>query len=182
MSAHGMSGELGVIPRVVQLKHVLQQARKDPKKVTPQYEDAGLFKNQICTVRLDLVPMISLNRRGDLIIRCFVTSNLRAEVVFAGRRVKVAMPLVRALNDLKTRAYKTAVQRQLPVPELDGIRLPAEISGAWRRLFMHDDEGWEKHAYQLIAAQCTTQLADGSTISVGMPPENLPLKTQNAGP
>lgn len=168
------SEELGASPKVFHLKHLLQQARKDPKDVTPQYEDAGLFKTQICTVRLDLVPVINFNRRGDIIIRCFVKANLRAEVLFAGRRVRETKPLVQELNDLKTRAYKAAVQRQLPVPDLDGIRLQAEIEGAWRRRLFQDKDGWEKRAYQLVAARCIFHLSNGSVMAIGMPPETQP--------
>lgn len=152
----------------------MQQVRRHPKDVTPQYEDAGLFKNQICTVHLELVPNISFNQRGDLIIRCFILANLPAEVVFAGRRALMTRPLVQELTDRKCRAYRAALQSDWPVPDRDAIRLPATIEGSWRRHLVQDRDGWDKYTYQLVAARCMIRRSSGSVSVIGLPPEGLP--------
>lgn len=164
-------GNLNKLEIIGNLRRVIEQTRRDPKQVSPIEEDAGLFKTDLCTVSIALVPVYYSNRRKDIIIRGFVKSDLRADVAFAGRRVREAKPLIEELTKMKTAAFKAAVQRQLPVPELDTLRLHADVDGTWRRRFLEDEDGWEKRVYQLNAACCSVTLPNGLKLTVGMAPE-----------
>lgn len=119
----------------------------------PAYTGGRLADGEICKVRLELVPVFWGNDRNDLLIRGYVEGNLKVDILFTGQRCHDAVPLMRALNTLKMRAFQSAKRYGLDVPDVTAIRLPASIEGSWQRVFEQDESGWETHYYNLIASQ-----------------------------
>lgn len=144
--------------------------RKPASEVTPDYEDAGLFKNKVGQLSVELVPQMMRNGRNDLVVRGFVNRTIEIEVAFAGRRVKETGPLETRLRALLTRAMKIAAATGEPEPDIDHIRLPLLIEGAWRPRFKRDQTGWETRSYYLFAARWSVLDDAGNTVSFGARP------------
>ncbi|GFE48384.1 hypothetical protein So717_01370 [Roseobacter cerasinus] len=144
--------------------------RKPASEVTPEYEDSGLFKNKVGQLQVELVPQMMINGRNDLVVRGFVNRNINIEVAFAGRRVKEAGPLEARLKQVRAKAIKEAAAQGKPPPEIDHLRLPVLIEGAWRPRFKRDQAGWETRSYYLFAARWSILGDDGSTVSFGSKP------------
>ena len=152
----------------------MEERRKPPSEVTPQYEDAGIFKNQIVQLTVQLVPIFGQNSRQDIMIKGYVDGNSAIDVVFPGRRKEHAKPLLTRLQHMLVAARK---KPGAPVP-IDDIRHPVRIEGAWRPRFKRDDHGWETRDHQLYAARWMVMNQDGQTVTFGAPPAKpVPQRT-----
>lgn len=146
----------------------MQDRRKPPHLVTPDYEDRGIFRKPPRSLTVELVPRIARNARGDVLIRGLVTKDTAVHVVFAGRRMKKTEPLIRTLQRLWTQANRRASAVDDP-PEFDAVRLPVLVDGTWRAQFQRDHQGWETRTYQLLAARWSFN--DGHrSLAFGEPP------------
>jgi len=148
----------------------MPQQRTHPRDLTPEYEDAGLFKNQICQLKVDLVPLVEQNSRGDIMITGFVKDGLEIAVTFAGRRRLEVSPVVANLKALGMRVLHAAAQNNLPKPNIRDIRFPLHVEGAWRPRFQTDVSGWDVRTYHLIAARWAVVDRSGKTTKFGAPP------------
>ena len=144
--------------------------RKPVSEITPEYEDAGLFKNELCQVIVELVPQMSRTGRGDLRVRGFVNGTLEIEVLFAGRRASELNPLESRLRCQLAKTRRSAASANQPTPAIDTIRYPVRIEGAWRPKFRRDPAGWETRSYHLVAARWAMVDVNGDSVSFGMPP------------
>lgn len=120
--------------------------RCDPARVSPAYEDAGLFKPPVQTYGVQLVPIVTRNTRDDVVLRGFQGAAGPFEVVFAGRRAALAADLIARLEAMKP-------QKKLRQADLEELRLDTHVEGAWRRRFWTDDSGWQDGIYQLVASR-----------------------------
>lgn len=141
------------------------QIRRKPKKISPQYEDAGLFQNTVCNVDVELIPVMRKNNREDLIITGLVKGDLEIAVTFAGRRVAEAAPIIAQLEALR--------DGQDHVADVKKSRLPLKIEGAWRPQFVADGSGFETRTFHLIAAKWTVLNDNGSPREYGQPPAHV---------
>lgn len=147
------------------LKH-----RMTEPMVSPDFEDAGLFSGSICQISVELVPQMRRTDRNDLLVRGFVSGQHEVEVLFAGRRARDVGPLEARLKGLWTRARQTAEAARQESPDVDRVRCPVRIEGAWRRKTFRDESGWETHSYNFVAARWSLLNKDGQSISFGEPP------------
>ncbi len=144
--------------------------RRSVLQITPLIEDAGLFKREVRDVPLELVPVISRNNRGDLVVKGIVQPDAEIEVVFAGRRMREAAGLVAQLKKLRVQGVRTAMNGHEAMNNIRRLRLPVQVRGTWRLRFDRDASGWEVKSYQLLAAQWAFADADGYTVLCGWPP------------
>lgn len=152
---------------------MLKHSMKEPI-VSPDYEDAGLFSGNICQISVELVPQMRRTDRDDLVVRGFVNGNREVEVLFAGRRARNVGPLETRLKGLLTRARQAAEAARQEVPDVDRVRCPVRIEGAWRRKTFRDESGWETHSYNFVAARWSLLNKDGQSVSFGEPPAVSP--------
>lgn len=138
--------------------------------LTPEYEDAGLFKNEICNVRVALVPVFDRNGRGDIIISGLVKNELEIAVAFAGRRRVEVSPIVANLKSLGMRVLHAAKVNGLPQPDIKSIRFPLHVEGAWRPRFQSDASGWDVRTFHLIAARWMVVDKAGKKMQFGAAP------------
>ncbi|MGC3936501.1 hypothetical protein ACOTTU_01720 [Roseobacter sp. EG26] len=150
--------------------------RKPASEVTPEYEDAGLFKNKVGQIAVELVPQTTRNSRNDLVVRGFVQGNIEIEVCFAGRRTKEIGPLEGQLRALRTHAVSVAAKMGEEKPDIDAVRLPVMIEGAWRPRFQRDQAGWETRSYYLFAARWSLRDEHGNSVAYGAPPVVTPTR------
>lgn len=146
------------------------QSRRNASEVTDAYEDAGLFKTAICQQMLELIPQMRRNSRDDLIVRGFVDRKTEIDIFFAGRRRAEAGPLEAQLKALMSIARKKASDAGARPPDVDKVRLPIRVEGAWRRSRQIDENGWETGSYHFVVARWSLLDKDGSTVSFGEPP------------
>ena len=57
-----------------------------------------------------------------------------------------------------------------PPPDMRIMRLPVQIEGTWRKTVRHDNDGWQSHSYELVAAQWIIVDAKGNPMQFGNPP------------
>ncbi|WP_299405929.1 hypothetical protein [uncultured Roseobacter sp.] len=138
--------------------------------MTPEYEDSGLFKSKVGQISVELVPQMTRNSRNDLVVRGFANRTIEIEVAFAGRRVKEAGPLEARLRAMLSNAVRASSAAGADAPDIDYIRLPVLIEGAWRPRFRRDQTGWETRSYYLFAARWSILDDEGNTVSFGSPP------------
>ena len=150
------------------------QHRKADHQVSADYEDASLFSGSICQVSVDLVPQMTRSGQNDLTVRAFVNGQHEVEVVFAGRRMRDAGPLEARLKALWHRACQAAEASKSSAPDIDKVRCPARIEGAWRRKSKRDESGWETHSYHMVAARWSLLDNDGQPVFFGEPPAHPP--------
>lgn len=145
--------------------------RRPASQITPQIEDAGLFKREVRDVPVELVPVFSRNNRRDLVVKGIVRPDTEIEVVFAGRRMREAAPLVERMKRLRAQGVRSAETGHDAMVQIRRLRLPVQVRGAWRLRFEPDASGWEVKSYQLLAAQWAFTDLDGATVICGWPPE-----------
>ena len=142
--------------------------RLSTKLVTPRYEDAGLFKAELCSVNVALLPGPRRTDRQDLVFDGLIDKTYRVPVFFAGRRAKMASVLERAARRV------IAPEDDVPADPLRGPALRAPLSiridGAWRRLVGEDSQGFARVTHQFIAAAWTLGTGTGALMQFGMPP------------
>ena len=142
--------------------------RKPARLVTPAYEDSGIFKNSVGTFSVELVPMFGENMRRDLVIKGYLDGAIAVDVVFPGRRKVQADPVREQLRSLLARSGATACYANAGL-EVDAVRLPASVEGAWRPRFRRDDQGWETRRHQLYVARWMIKDPDGMSHFFGSP-------------
>lgn len=145
--------------------------RRPASQITPQIEDAGLFKREVRDVPVELVPVFSRNNRRDLVVKGIVRPGTEIEVVFAGRRLREAAALVERMKKLRAQGVRAAMTGHDAMLRIQQLRLPVQVRGTWRLRFEPDTSGWEVKSYQLLAAQWAFTDLDGSTVVCGWPPE-----------
>lgn len=148
----------------------MQNRRTPPRKITPKSEDLGLFKKDLGQFWVALVPHIKRSSRGDLVIRGYLNGTSEVFVIFAGRRTKQALPVESRLKAMFARAARAAAKSQSDPPQINKIRLPVHIEGAWRPRFQSDDSGWDQRSFQLLASRWAFADAEGVTNLGGRPP------------
>ena len=131
-------------------------------KVTPRYEDAGLFKDDLHSLNVALLPGPWRTMRQDLVIDGLIDRTYRVPVFFAGRRAELASALEDAIQHV-------AVSD--PAGQLrDRGALPVRIDGAWRRLVGEDGQGFARVTHQFVAAAWTLATGSGALMQFGMLP------------
>ncbi|MEM1076823.1 MAG: hypothetical protein AAF665_18340 [Pseudomonadota bacterium] len=146
------------------------RARKPAGEVTAAYEDAGLFKTAICELMVEFIPLTRRNDRHDLVVRGFVDRKTEVDFFFAGRRVADVGPLEAQLKALMSIARQKAANSDRKPPEVEKIRLPLRVEGAWRRALQRDDSGWETGTYHFVVARWSLLDNDGNVVSFGEAP------------
>ncbi|AHC99729.1 hypothetical protein [Leisingera methylohalidivorans] len=144
--------------------------RRKATQVTPQIEDAGLFKSEVRNVPVQLVPVVTGNNRGDLVVKGIVSPGSEIEVVFAGRRKREAAGLIEQMKKLRAQGVRSAMNGDEAMSYPRNLRLPVQVRGTWRLRFERDASGWEVKSYQLLAAQWAFAGAEGDTVLSGWPP------------
>ena len=125
--------------------------RLNPELVSPQYEDAGLFKAEICSLNLSLRPGVMRNARDDVIFDGVIDGRYQAPVFFAGRRAGQAALVVEAMARLVRHMGQTGAS----AAQIDAGVLPLQVDGAWRRVVQEDETGFARATHQFIAAAWT---------------------------
>ncbi|WP_299615213.1 hypothetical protein [uncultured Tateyamaria sp.] len=129
----------------------MPESRRPIHKITPVYEDNGLFRSPVRRVTVGLVPQIHRNNRQDLVVRAFVRDGAAIQILFAGRRAKQAKAV-----EARLRAMLFKARSKTPgwkAEGVDTIQLPLRIEGVWRSRFSRDAWGCETRHFQLIAAR-----------------------------
>ncbi|WP_293576538.1 hypothetical protein [Phaeobacter sp.] len=148
----------------------MKNRRRPRSKVTSQIEDAGLFKREVRTVVVELIPVFNRSSRGDLLISGIVQPETEIEVVIAGRRMQDVHALADRMKRLRSQAVRTATNGHQAMLNIRRMRLRVQVRGAWRLRFEPDESGWEVKSYQLLAAQWSFFDLDGMTRMCGWPP------------
>ena len=142
--------------------------RLAPELVTPRYEDEGLFKSELCSLNVALLPGPTRTDRQDIVFDGLVDKTYRAPVVFAGRRAAMAALLEDAARRLATPAEDLPGADMAAPLRRPGLAL--RIDGAWRRLVGEDALGFAQVRHQFIAAVWTISTGSGALLQFGMPP------------
>ena len=146
----------------------MKAQRLAPELVTPRYEDSGLFRNDLCSLNVTLLPGPQRNARDDIIFDGLIDKTYRVPVFFAGRRAAMATLLENAadrfvaINGMGDDHDGHAVARR--------GNLTVTIDGAWRRLVGEDACGFARVTHQFIAAVWTLGTGSGRTFHFGVPP------------
>ena len=142
----------------------MENRRLKSTKVSPEYEDAGLFPTAVCNVDVTLIPVVRQNNRGDTIIKGILDGGKEIAVTFAGRRARDAAAVVARLNSLRDQQSNYSNVRK--------SQLPMQIEGTWRPHFEEDDSGFETRTYHLMAAKWTIMTANGAPAAYGQSPSH----------
>ncbi|WP_386682877.1 hypothetical protein [Loktanella sp. R86503] len=134
--------------------------RIDPALVTPGYEDAGLFKYDLCRLHLSLLPGVRRNARADFVFDGVIDGKYCTPVFFAGRRAKQAAMMLatisRRFRGSAAVSFGAAPNVTAPnVAAYDSPALALQIDGAWRNPVVEGDDGFARPAHQFIAAVWT---------------------------
>lgn len=155
----------------LRLRTLSMQNRRSPaREITPRSEDLGLFKKQLGQFWVALVPHMKRSSRGDLVIRGYLNGTSEVFVIFAGRRTKQALPVEARLKSMFSLACRAAERKKTAPPQINRIRLPVHIEGAWRPRFQASDSGWDERSYQLLASRWAFADVEGITNLGGQPP------------
>ena len=147
--------------------------RKPSAQLTPEYEDFGLFKSDVLPVEVNLTPIVYRNGRHDLVVRGFAQKAQKFEVTFAGRRSAMAGALISNLEALKLSFVKQLKKTDDGPIDLEAVRIPILVEGAWRRRHWVDDTGWQQHVNQLVAARWSVKADDGRVMTFGVSPSHI---------
>ena len=146
----------------------MQAIRLAPELVTPRYEDQGLFKSDICSLNIALLPGPTRTDRQDIVFDGLIDRTYRAPVIFAGRRAAMATLLEDAALRIAAPSQDLPDESALALPRRPSLAL--RIDGAWRRLVGEDALGFARVRHQFIAAVWTISTGSGATLQFGMPP------------
>ncbi|MFK7877958.1 MAG: hypothetical protein AB8B71_19665 [Paracoccaceae bacterium] len=142
-------------------------ARKHGKAVTPSYEDRGLFKTKLFNSIAELVPTVTHNTRGDVLIRSFVSVTQEPVLlVFAGRRMLQVPALLQELQLLYAQKKQRAAKLGQTL-NVDDVRMPISVQGSWRQRFEQDTSGWQIRHNHLNVAQWSLRNAQGKASIYG---------------
>jgi len=84
----------------------------------------------------------------------------------------MAGPLIGNLDALKTSFVKQLKGKSVGALDLESLRIPIMIEGAWRRRHWINDDGWHCHVNQLVAARWSIQADDGRLLTFGVSPSH----------
>ncbi|TNJ43377.1 hypothetical protein [Phaeobacter sp. B1627] len=141
--------------------------RRARGKITPEYEDSGLFKGGIVQVQLALVPVFGATSRGDCTARAFNAEGTDVTVIFAGRRRPHFQPLYSQLRYMYAQAQQADALRGAKMRDVNSIQLPVQCEGAWRARIERDERGQETRSMQFMVARWGFQGHDGRTLNYG---------------
>jgi hypothetical protein len=148
----------------------MKERRAKRAQVTPLYEDQGIFRNSLQSISVWLTPEVSRNRRNDIVVRGHYmhegTERMLLEVIFAGRRVRYAEPLLKLLR--RQHEEMRLMAGGAAVPASKAI-LAFHIQGAWRYRFETDNDGWQNRHRQFMVAQWSP-IGKGKQPVIGEPP------------
>ena len=147
--------------------------RRERTQLTADYEDGGLFKADILQVEVQLTPAMYRNSRHDLIVRAYNAAGQSFEIIFAGRRSVMAAPLIANLEALKASFERQPKGKRLGQVDIDALRVPITVEGAWRRRFWTDDNGWQSRENQLVAARWSVMGPAEKVVTFGVSPGHL---------
>ncbi len=148
------------------------ERRRESADITPEYEDAGLFRSRNVQLEAMLTASYWRTKRNDLVFEGWVQgsphANKLVEVVFAGRRVVEAESVLSRLKTIISRARNTAKRSGTPY-QAETVRMPIRISGCWRNRYFYDKDGWQSRQHQLVVAQWSFKDGFGSIVVQGIP-------------
>lgn len=147
---------------------------KHSNAVSDEDEDRALFQTYGGPIAIDLLPQMYQTDRNDLTIRGLTSTAAEVLVVIAGRRVKDTGPLIAQLKHIESDERKSAAARGRAVPDIERVRLPVQIKGAWRQTFSRDQTGAETRSYQLLVARWAFTDRSGNLVQYGEAPAILP--------
>jgi len=147
------------------------------ESVTPEFEDMGLFKGELCRLQVEVTPSLTINERADIIVDGFIKTDAHIKIAFAGRRRLLFSPLSSRLKAIELKHIKAMKEEMgkdavVDVPASD-VRLPVLIEGAWRMRFELDADGFQKRINQFVAARWVFATESGETKTFGHTPSHL---------
>ncbi len=145
--------------------------RRTRGKITPEYEDGGLFKSGIVHVQLALVPVFGATSRGDCCVRGFTAEGVEVMAVFAGRRRPQFQPIYSQLRSMYRQAQQVDAQRGQEMRDINSIQLPVQGEGAWRAVTERDEKGDARRIMHFLLARWGFQAQDGRTLTFGTAPQ-----------
>ena len=148
----------------------MRQLRRPASQITPDYEDSGLFKSDLCVRHFDLVPIVRQTGRADVEVTSVTPDGQVVPVLFAGRRRGQAAHVIALLEHLRAHLASPSVAGSPGRLRQAGASLQVEVEGAWRRLCRTDADGFLHRSYQFVAACWTLTLGDGQRVRFGSPP------------
>lgn len=148
------------------------ERRQQNEDISPEQEDAGLYSSALVVAKVELVPVLTLSNRRDLVVRGYVQRQSEISVVFPGRRTRDLGPLRLKLQSMLARASKDG--QPLSETDIDMLRLPVTVQGRWRSHFQRDKSGWQTRAYQLVAARWGMINEAGEAVFYGEQPRQRP--------
>ena len=131
--------------------------RRHHEEVTPDYEDIGLFKGELCELKVEVSANFTQNKRSDVVAIGFIKGGTPIDVVFAGRRRWQFGPLRSRLSGLKSKRLRELKAGRSEVTQEDisnkDVRIPVLIEGCWRMRFSMDQQGFQRRENQFMAAR-----------------------------
>ena len=79
----------------------MRQLRRPASQITPDYEDSGLFKSDLCVRQFDLVPIVRQTDRADVEVTSVTQDGQVVPVLFAGRRRSQAAQVIALLEQIR---------------------------------------------------------------------------------
>ncbi len=143
--------------------------RLNPVFVTPRYEDAGLFKADICRLAVNLTPAVRRNARADYIFDGVIDGKYRVPIFFGGRRAVLASAVLDAMRTV----LRAPVARDIDLNALvedDRVVLPLQVDGAWRTVVREDAQGFARATHHFIAAAWTIGVGGDRPLRFGTMP------------
>ncbi len=141
---------------------------------TPEYEDIGLFKGELCQLQVEMTPNVTKNGRSDIVVDGFISGSTAVKVVFAGRRGLLFGPLQSRLRGAKTKHTKKLKDEFGKDADLSfsltDVRLPVLVEGSWRMQFELDSDGFQHRVSQFVAARWVFATDAGDLKTFGSPP------------
>lgn len=168
---YGPEQDRGVAPGQ-QRNRTLKKRIENPAKITPAYEDSGLFAKPPTELVVKLIPKFGKNSRQDVIIKGLVENGVEIDVIFAGRRKREAAELVTLLKR-KWESANYRLPKGFKAPERKDVYVPTRVQGSWRTRVVEDEQQeanlYEKE-YQLLVARWAFNSDTGEFKSFGEPP------------
>ncbi|NIZ12800.1 hypothetical protein [Phaeobacter sp. HF9A] len=154
--------------------------RRARHKVSPEYEDSGLFKGGLIQVQLAMVPVFGTTSRGDCTVQALNAEGGKVTAVFAGRRRPHFQALYSQLRYMFAQAQAADSRRGVEMRPITDIQLPVQCEGAWRAVTSCDETGQERRHLQLLLARWAFVTDDGRTLHYGVAPRR-PSVSDTAG-
>ena len=147
---------------------------KHSNAVSDEDEDRALFQTYGGPIAIDLLPQMFQTDCNDLTIRGLTSTAAEVLVVISGRRVKDTGPLIAQLKHVEASVRKSAAAIGRAAPDIERMRLPVQIKGAWRQTFSRDQTGAETRSYQLLVARWAFTDSSGNLMQYGEAPAIMP--------